>query len=95
MAQVEAADLVAAGAAPGAELEAALAKLVEHRHPLGETYGMVDAGLRLKMPEPTWMRSVLASSQAAIVALSDMCEYSSRKWCSVVQMYLKLFRSAA
>ena len=47
------------------------------------------------MPEPMWMRSVLASSQAAIVALSDMWEYSSRKWCSVVQMYLKLFRSAA
>ena len=37
----------------------------------------------LMIPEPMWMRSVIASAYAIHASLADRCEYSSRKWCSV------------
>ena len=47
------------------------------------------------MPEPMWMRSVAAAHQPRKASLADMCEYSSRKWCSVAHRYLNPERSAA
>jgi len=41
-----------AGAAAGAELEAALAEVVEHRHPLGVAHGVVDARAEIENAEP-------------------------------------------
>ena len=44
----EAEDLVAPGAAAGAELEAAVGEVVEHRHPLGDLGRVVDLGERVE-----------------------------------------------
>src|SRR6478735_8822228 len=52
-------------------------------------------GVMLMIPEPMWMRSVIANAYAIQASLADRCEYSSRKWCSVTHTYLKPERSAA
>jgi hypothetical protein len=60
--QVEGLHLVLAGAATGAELEAALGDVVEHGHALGVAHRVVDRRDRLMIAEPRWMRSVLAAT---------------------------------
>ena len=49
----------------------------------------------LKMPDPMWMFLVWAATKARNDSLADRCEYSSRKWCSVAQVYLNPALSAA
>ena len=49
---MEPGDLVAAGAAAGAELEAALGEVIEHRHPLGDLRRVVDLGQWVEDPRP-------------------------------------------
>lgn len=43
----------------------------------------------LKMPEPRWIRSVACARYPRKTSFADRCEYSSRKWCSEAQAYLK------
>src|SRR5689334_7256471 len=47
------------------------------------------------MPDPTWMRSVARARYPAATSFAERCEYSSRKWCSVIHTYLKPALSAA
>src|SRR3954465_12279611 len=48
----------------------------------------------LKIPEPRWIRSVACARYPRNTSLAERCEYSSRKWCSDAQAYLKPDRSA-
>ena len=57
--------------------------------------GWFTGGVMLKMPVPTWIRSVLAATKARNDSLAERCEYSVRKWCSVAHVYLNPLRSAA
>jgi hypothetical protein len=57
--------------------------------------GWFTGGVMLKMPVPTWMRSVLAATKARNDSLAERWEYSVRKWCSLAHVYLNPLRSAA
>ena len=57
--------------------------------------GWFTGGVMFLMPVPMWMRSVCPAMKPRNDSFADRCEYSSRKWCSVAQVYLKPARSAA
>ncbi len=57
--------------------------------------GWFTGGVMFLMPVPMWMRSVWPAMKPRNDSLAERCEYSSRKWCSVAQVYLKPARSAA
>ena len=57
--------------------------------------GWLTCGNGLKMPEPMWARSVAWARYPKKTSLAERWEYSSRKWCSLAQMYLKPALSAA
>src|SRR5438046_2482845 len=47
------------------------------------------------IPLPTCICWVRASTHGISTSLAEMCEYSSKKWCSVNQAYFQLCRSAS
>ena len=51
--------------------------------------GWFTGGVMFLMPVPMWMRSVRAAMKPRNDSFADRWEYSSRKWCSVAQVYLK------
>ena len=55
--------------------------------------GWFTGGVMLKIAEPTWSCSVRAATKPRSTSFAERCEYSSRKWCSVNQPYLKPARS--
>jgi len=57
--------------------------------------GWLTGGVMLNMPEPRWMLDVCAAANARKDSEADRWEYSSKKWCSVTQAYLKPAASAA
>ena len=52
--------------------------------------GWLTGGVTLMIPLPTCICSVRASTHGISTSLAEMCEYSSRKWCSVNQAYFQL-----
>ena len=56
--------------------------------------GWLARGLRPKMPEPRWMRSVSAAQWPRKTSLEEVWEYSARPWCSLTHTYFQLCRSA-
>src|SRR5438093_8951481 len=57
--------------------------------------GWLTGGVRFQIAEPRWMRVVRAAMKGSTISEAERCEYSSRKWCSTDQTYLKPWRSEA
>ena len=57
--------------------------------------GWLTRGLRLKMPDPRWIRSVARARKAIITSLDDRWLYSVSAWCSENQAYFQFVRSAS
>ena len=80
---------MAARAAPGAELEAAVREVVEGGHALGDLRRVVHLGERVEDARADVDALGGVREVAEITSLAERCEYSSRKWCSVTHTYLK------
>src|SRR3989442_16004483 len=57
--------------------------------------GWLTGGVRFQIAEPTWIRRVRAAMNGSTISDAERWEYSSRKWCSTDQTYLKPWRSQA
>src|SRR6185436_10848765 len=57
--------------------------------------GWFTGGVMFQIAEPTCRRFVRAAIHGSMISDAEMCEYSSKKWCSTDQTYLKAQSSQA